>query len=443
VKTHLHQTILLATAVLGLSMSACSFALCERANGPQKIAVFYDGTWNDIGTNTNVLRLKEEVEATAGASHRVRVLYDPGIGSDGRKLTGGSLGYGFARNARDGYRFVSECYEPGDQIYIFGFSRGAFTARTLAAMIQQVGILNRNAFMDTRRDGTRELDESAFRNGVEEAFKITKDAGKEAHFKRTRSRLWTLNDLWRWISVEGAMARLKSSRQKSNPDIGVVHPPSIEVVGVWDTVAALGSSHDDEELLYRVRLEDMSALRRAYHALSIDEARPSFRPVSWTESGSVAPNQILEEVWFPGAHSDVGGGYLGSDVAFGTANLADLSLHWMVSALCADGLVRPGFAHLTKGQRLALASAARHVETQPLTKGSFVRVPKENAVIHASVRDRMVAAEEMIAEATEKRAYRPRNLLSKDDALRAGLTVLEWDAEPSACIPSSTANTGG
>ena len=232
-------------------------------NAPTKrIVIFFDGTWNgvDLSIQTNVHRLYSSVcarQIEPGNEGKILAWYDPGVGSDFRKLTGGAFGYGFSKNVRDGYEFLSRYFNPGDQIYVFGFSRGAFTARTFAAMVQQVGVLNRDAYFTKKGGG---LDESDFRNDYEELFKTVKQVGQEES-ERCGEPFWTWNDIWWRKTSSGALAQLDEGRAEAVPGTPARLRTEIEVVGVWDTVAALGRTHGVPEPKYLVTISDLPAVR--------------------------------------------------------------------------------------------------------------------------------------------------------------------------------------
>lgn len=381
-------------------------------NAPAKrIAIFFDGTWNKESDRTNVFRLYQAVCAHQQApENKGKILswYDPGVGSDFRTGTGGAFGYGFSRNVREGYEVLATHYNPGDRIYVFGFSRGAFTARTFAAMIQQVGVLNRDAYF-SKRGGT--FDKSAFRNAYEELFKIVKQIGQEES-ERCGEPFGTWNDIWWRKTSAEAIAALDENRKTAAPGIPARLKTEIEVVGVWDTVAALGRTHGVPEPKYLVTIQDLPGLRRAYQALAIDESRPNFSPIFWRpalaktgcdekaklpsrEHWARADSQQVDEAWFPGAHADVGGGYETRD----GENLADLSLAWMIGKLGKDELIPASnlawdppktapvaLRHVPKGSKLGVFLLAPGIEG--------VRDLPKDARIHESVCTRLAAGQD-------------------------------------------------
>ncbi len=117
----------------------------------RRLSIFFDGTWNDPASNTNVWQLHKLVAARdARGIEQVEPYYDPGVGTKWKdKLLGGAVGLGLSQNVRDGYAWLREHYEDGDEVYIFGFSRGAYTARSLGGLIAGCGLARRDAPFDT------------------------------------------------------------------------------------------------------------------------------------------------------------------------------------------------------------------------------------------------------------------------------------------------------
>jgi len=262
----------------------------------KRIIVCADGTWNndDLQTNdTNVSILARSIHASQHTENVLQiVLYLRGVGTTGLKLETlieGATGFGIDDNIRSAYQFISQNYIPGDQIYLFGFSRGAFTVRSLAGLITACGILKRQS-------------------------------------------LGSLPDAWKYYR----------SQKPHSPDIfaskyGVqCHTSVVDIafLGVWDTVGSLGipSNLLNDSNKKKFAFHDTSPsplVKRAVQALAIDEHRHNFTPTFWT--GSEPQNSSIEQVWFAGAHADVGGGYK-------TRALADIPLVWMARQAEATGL---------------------------------------------------------------------------------------------------------
>ncbi|MDP8943878.1 MAG: DUF2235 domain-containing protein [Actinomycetota bacterium] len=268
---------------------------------PRRLVVCCDGTWNrpdqlhgGMPAPTNVTKVAAGVAREDGEGSRQLLHYHPGVGTRRfERVRGGAFGRGLSRNVRDCYRFLAESYEPGDELFFFGFSRGAFTARSTVGLVRNAGIL--------RPEHVGRIDE---------AYRLYR-----ARADRTRPN-----------GIEARIFR----RMYSHEEI------EIRFVGVWDTVGALGIPIDGVRLPFADRLwgfhdtELSSRVRFAYQALAIDEQRGPFRPTLWRQQEH-ATEQTLEQVWFAGVHSDVGGGYPEPE-------LAEIPLLWMVERARDCGL---------------------------------------------------------------------------------------------------------
>lgn len=274
----------------------------------KRLVVCFDGTWNSAdsgGDDTNVPRIARSVSASSlGEGTPQLTLYLRGVGSTGialQRVLGGFTGEGVDDNIRSAYMFLAQNYVPrtadgpggrpyaGDRIFIFGFSRGAFTARSLCGFISCTGLLKRQC-------------------------------------------LGQLSDAWRYYRKRGNRSS-QDFCERSGADCH--HGVTIDFLGVWDTVGALGvpvgilgeltapeyEFHDTEP---------SASVLRSCHALAIDEHRDEFVPTLWT--GREPPGCSVDQVWFAGAHSDVGGGYA-------ERSLADLPLVWMAEEAEKAGLV--------------------------------------------------------------------------------------------------------
>jgi uncharacterized protein (DUF2235 family) len=258
----------------------------------KRIAIFADGTWNspEKDHTTNVLELARSIRPHASDGVEQIAFYDWGIGTDRKRITGGITGAGIDKNIMDCYRFLVHNFEPGDQLFFFGFSRGAYTVRSLAGFIRNCGLLGRV--------------ESGH---IVDAYKLYR--------KRSSS------------SGPNAEKAVTFRKQHAIADI-----TEIEFVGVWDTVGALGipvpfwGTLGEKEFLFH-DTEPSKIVRHARHAVSIDETREDFQPTLWDEKEGLD----LQQVWFAGAHSDVGGG--GDD-----RGLSYCACAWMVREAHGLGL---------------------------------------------------------------------------------------------------------
>ena len=266
-----------------------------------KIVLCCDGTWDSADQEkdkktgelcvSNVLKLACRTAKRAADGTLQIVYYDQGVGTGNvlDKIGGGAFGDGLEANINDAYRFLIANYEPGDEIYLFGFSRGAFTARSIGGMIRRCGILRRE-FVKSYPDA-----KALYRKGV--------DAGSD---------------------------EAKAFRRQ----FAIEDDTAIQCIGVWDTVGALGipvglfkSINEKEYQFHDTRLS--RAVKFAFHALAVDEHRPPFAPTLW--DSEPLGGQTVEQAWFAGAHSDVGGGYP-------QHGLSDLVLNWIMAGAVRAGL---------------------------------------------------------------------------------------------------------
>jgi len=258
----------------------------------KRIVFCSDGTWQAPVNNTNVYRL---YNALTVAADQV-TFYDDGVGADStglNRILQGAFGAGLLQKIQDAYTKIAHVYEPGDLIYLFGFSRGAYTARSLAGMIANCG-LPTGAFND---------------DCVTQAFAAYRDP----------------------VNRASILAGLTT---------GGLGPATIQMVGVWDTVGSLGIpaifGSVDEKTYGFLDTGLHPDIVNAYQCLAVDEQRPQFPATLWTSAP--APGQTIEQVWFSGCHGDVGGGTaLGGGVDAGT-RLCDITLGWMAAKAQALGL---------------------------------------------------------------------------------------------------------
>ncbi|MFE7646603.1 DUF2235 domain-containing protein [Streptomyces phaeoluteigriseus] len=266
----------------------------------KRLVVCCDGTWNsaDQPSKTNIAKVALSVRPGSEAGKEQRVYYHRGVGTHRReRLRGGAFGVGLSRNVLDAYEFLVETYEPDDELFLFGFSRGAFTARSLAGLLRHCGIL--------RRDHVGRIPEAwaLYRDRIERPTGATATLFRRSYARETR----------------------------------------IHFIGVWDTVGALGipapgaawlqpSVHRFNRRWAFHDTELSSWVGAAFHALAIDEQRSAFQPALWHQQpGAAEQGQELKQVWFAGVHCDVGGGYK-------EAGLSDVTLLWMVDQARRYGL---------------------------------------------------------------------------------------------------------
>jgi len=267
----------------------------------KRLVICCDGTWNtpdqmNGGTSapTNVVKVALAIAPVGADGKEQRTYYHRGLGtSRWDRVRGGAFGFGLSRDVRDCYRFLVDHFEPGDEVFFFGFSRGAYTARSAVGFVRNSGILR---------------PEHADRVG--EAYALYRSRRPGARPK----------------SVAAQLFRRSYS-----------HETRIRFLGVWDTVGALGIPLSGLRMVNlinrRWQFHDTalsSTVDTAFHALAIDERRGPFQPALWTQADG-ATGQQCEQVWFAGSHSDVGGGC--PDPA-----LAEISLLWMADRARGSGL---------------------------------------------------------------------------------------------------------
>lgn len=259
---------------------------------PKNIVIFSDGTGQEggKGANTNIYKLFNMIEDRT--SQQIS-FYDRGLGTGWRKLTGNVAGMGISKNIMECYTFIFENYVAGDQIYLFGFSRGAATVRSLTSFIHYFGIMPKSR---------PELIEKAYK--IYKTGDETKRKIKAAEFVSTHHTMWT----------------------------------RIKFLGCYDTVAALGipikplSAALNEIPGFQHTFQNFKlneTVENAYQALAIDDERKTFHPILW--DADVLPYQTIKQVWFCGMHTDVGGGYEEQE-------LSDIPFVWMKKQAVNNGL---------------------------------------------------------------------------------------------------------
>ena len=300
----------------------------STANG-KNIVLCSDGTGNSAGVVaiTNVRRLYKALDLSDPC--RQIAFYDDGVGSGGSKavrILGGAFGIGLARNVRQLYRFLCDTYQPNDRIYLFGFSRGAFTVRVLAALIATCGIVNKDRLTDPSNTVVSMASAVAW---AYRCFRSNHTAG-------------LLSRPFRWLRnrVTSMPTNAKDFRCRFSHD----RNETIAVLGLWDTVSAYGMPIDElacvvNTFIYRIRFQSQKIsgkIRHVFHALAIDDERRTFTPLLINcvdDSGPAgAPPTHVEQVWFTGMHADVGGGYA-------NCNLALIPLKWMLERASSRGVI--------------------------------------------------------------------------------------------------------
>lgn len=275
----------------------------------KRLALFLDGTWNTVSDNTNVWRLRAMFPSVSLDGCEQRAYYSTGLGTKfGERIRGGMFGRGIDTAITSAYEWLVQNYEPNDEIFIFGFSRGSYTARSLSGFVSKCGLLQSGAPL-----GVNQL------------------------YKRYRTpKTWTIRKL---ITLD------KAKKTAFSPEevwmLKYAAAVEIKFIGVFDTVGSLGVPFP---LFRRIMGSAYPFLNTglrinnnyAFHAMAIDEHRKAFRPTLWTNMGASPdapprPIERTEQRWFVGAHANVGGGCF-------TDPLAQLPLKWLEGKAAQLGL---------------------------------------------------------------------------------------------------------
>ncbi|KAK2013288.1 hypothetical protein LZ32DRAFT_557910 [Colletotrichum eremochloae] len=356
----------------------CAHQTIEITNNKRIIACC-DGTWNNSNkgtTPTNVGRLSSAIAHKCCTGMPQIVYYTRGAGTDesskAGKYLGGIFGKGVKQEIRDTYRFICDNYNPGDEIIILGFSRGAFTARSVSGFVCTIGLLNRlglSRFADIFDDyqdfakwksgqfnkekhlkaftlsNFKRLEQSdpksALKGCSDEELEKALDEKKKTIYDdmvkcrgSTQERLRKMAGVYKKALEKHRMILCEKNKDEEWVPIG----GKVKAVGVWDTVGSLGFpkmpsefipwNRNAEELRF-ASLDVHPSVDHAFHALALDEWRTAFKPTLWGMKGN--KHTKLRQVWFPGGHSNVGGG-------FPDQQIATISMAWMADRLTSIGV---------------------------------------------------------------------------------------------------------
>jgi len=249
----------------------------------RNVVLLFDGTWNNRKDSTNVLRLRQSIASRGEDDPEQPCQYLQGVGTSWHnRLTGGMFGRGLSENIQLGYAWLARKHRPEDRIFVLGFSRGAYSARSCVGLIRKAGLVH-----------------SPDRDTVAKAY-----------------------ELYRNKNVAPDDARAVQFRAANSREVRV------RFIGVWDTVGALGVPlkripfSSDYYRWHDTRLSKI--VDHAYHAIAVDERRKDYQAAVWTER-KAAETEVVEQRWFVGAHSNVGGGYPKRPADC----LAKIPLRWM------------------------------------------------------------------------------------------------------------------
>ncbi|MCJ1409057.1 hypothetical protein MMC19_003134 [Ptychographa xylographoides] len=314
----------------------------------KRIIVTCDGTWLDADNGldkgqltipSNVTRICRAIKAESSDQIPQLVFYEAGVGSQGgvvTKVVGGASGEGISRNIRAGYDFVSQNYVPGDEIFLLGFSRGAFTARSIAGLIDNMGVLTHAGlpYLDIVFKDFENRADPTYESSYPNLPFPDKPSASNPYYKKElqRRKLTRLNvpikavGVWETVGPCGSVPlpppdsnftpRYMEWKLKRNAgSLGIPRIPWLEAVG-------LQRRSVKEYNFYDTSLGN--CIENAFQALALDERRASFQPTVWEKARH--NKTVLRQVWFPGVHSNVGGGYPDQGIA-------NITLAWMIAQL--------------------------------------------------------------------------------------------------------------
>lgn len=398
----------------------------------KNILIFADGTGNEGGllpdeSRTNVYKLYRATRSGPDSiidPNKQLAFYIPGIGTPTprhnsqwahlKETAQQALGFGITKKVIDCYCAILGVWQPGDRIYLFGFSRGAYTARCVAHLLEVCGIPTRQDTQGTPLS----LDPKSLRQVAKQAASCLYVGGMPR-------------------SVASANKRIDAFRATYAPRIGLENGASTYLIGIWDTVAAIGWQRFFPDWTYdRHFCHDIQYAR---HLQSIDECRKDFKRVGWGGSGSVKwPERVDEpeqfgQIWFAGNHADIGGSYPENE-----SRLSDITLDWMVRFISEK--IRPEGRVTVDPNLLRLFPACdgmMHDECMVGVGGTnlhWEKAPREvpdKADLHQSVYDRLALPQ--VRNFTSFAPYRPFALQNHEKAKQyfAGANV----ADPAAPTP--------
>jgi uncharacterized protein (DUF2235 family) len=383
----------------------------------KNILIFSDGTGQGAGMpaaeRSNVWKLWTATEKAAPGQQIA--FYDEGLGAEHKKewwrwaydLASKATGLGISQNIKDCYVALIEFYEPGDRVFLFGFSRGAYTVRSLGGVLSLCGIPQHDQDGNSAR-------------APEDASNAVKDAAKAV---RTALANEAVGTVYQHYGDDQKKQERIALGKKFRTDyesyaIDTGNPPFPYFIGVWDTVRALGvPGSSGVSFLLSHAFHDATLnpnVPYARQALSIDENREIFAPEIWDESKEAAEareRERIKQVWFPGVHSDVGGGYA-------ETGLSDLALAWMIEEATsipnpvivdsAKLTLAPSFEGLQHDQRTGLGQAWKQGTREGVLGGKGPDILHEK---HVGDRFRLETARCITGDAP----YRPKALTKHKD----------------------------
>lgn len=380
--------------------------MSAKEEKPKNIVICSDGTGNSANKDrgTNVFKLYEAIDLIDPPidpnDPRQIAIYDDGVGTETWKplrLLTGALGLGLSRNVKELYTALVRSYRPGDRIFLFGFSRGAFTVRTLGGLITSCGILKMDQFQKGSNTDLLAAVKDTYR-----VYRARYMTGARHDFRRLRTKL-------PGQSAPPSPGDIKATELRSKYQFH--DSREIAFIGVWDTVDAVGLPFDHladfiNYAIYPFKFSDKTLhenVKQGRHAVSIDDERHTFHPVMWQLSDADAKDpERIKQVWFAGVHSNIGGGYPKQGMSL-------VSLEWMMAEAAAAGLrfvkADRDFCknHENVNDKLynSRSGVGLYYRYKPRDIREFCARAKTGAYVHESVIDR-------IKQRTE--GYAPGNL---------------------------------
>lgn len=285
----------------------------------KRLVLCFDGTWNTLNPKelTNVVKIANTVSLRGPDGTDQVCYYNSGVGSGGPidRFVGGVFGAGLKSNVKRALAFLALNYQGEDEIYLFGFSRGAYTARAVAGVLGVAGIPLEIGKAEIHWDFYRRI------------AKLQSDnRGRNHESRRYKSNLAQINDL---------TEKLKAYTNYSPDEVNITCVGVFDTVGSYGVPAGFGLSGLANLFTYWTRAFHSRQIGKkvglGLHAVAIDEMRRPFYPTFWmrTAEEQLPPAQKVEQMWFPGTHSNVGGGWPDN-------GLSDTALAWMISRVTAQ-----------------------------------------------------------------------------------------------------------
>jgi uncharacterized protein (DUF2235 family) len=385
----------------------------------KRLILCFDGTWNTLGKTeefTNVVRVGQAVKPIATGNVPQIVYYNSGVGSGGKvdQILGGAFGAGLQSNVQRGLSFLAFNYDDGtpafegdpprqpDEVYVFGFSRGAYTARALAGVIGAIGGIPRVSHF-----GEVEQMWAHYRKGAAATEKEKEEIRKKVYDPPANGKIIKCVAVWDTVGAYGI-------------------PTGFGVLGLARQATAWTKNFRDNEIGRHIEY--------GFHAMAIDERRRSFTTTAWVESDPDDPKAKndprepakVEQVWFAGVHANVGGGYK-------QAGLSDHALVWMMARVqdtakleFDEDYIQEHFLpcaacsafHSSKGWWLSQLWPAIRAIPKRMRGERGVLVPGKGEIIdgraHWSVKDRL--GKRCLIDETRYYTYRPKQLVNMTDA---------------------------